>query len=116
MDMTRFLKHLLNNRELARMGGRYEGRIAGVTAEFMRNKFKGTTGEEPVILFEDGWRLVPNYSMRQALIQTFGEESNEWIGRSIIVYLHKVEKTNVQAGEIAGRWVRRIMFPERELA
>lgn len=116
MDMTRFLKHLLNDRELARMGGRYEGRIVGVTVESMRNKFRFTTGEEPVIVFEDGWRLVPNYGMRLALIQTFGDESDGWIGRSIIVYRHKVEKTNAQVGEIAGRWVRRIMFPERELA
>ena len=30
MDMTKFLKQLLNDRELARLGGRYEGVISAV--------------------------------------------------------------------------------------
>jgi len=116
MDMMRFLKRLLNDRELKRMdGGRYQGRIADVLAESMRNKFKGTTSDEAVIVFEDGWRLVLNWGMRLALIENFGPDSEAWLGRSIIVYRHHVDKSNIQTGEVAGRWVKRIMFPDSEL-
>jgi hypothetical protein len=110
--MTKFLKQLLNDRELLRLGGRYEGVIAAVHVEPMRNRFKGTTGDEPVIVFHDGWRLVPNYGMRLLLIEHFGAESNDWIGRTVVVVRHLVDTTDRRTGEIAGRWVRRIVLPE----
>lgn len=112
MDMTKFLKQLLNDRELARLGGRYQGTIAAVHVEAMRNLFKNTTAEEPVIVFEDGWRLVPNYGMRVLLIEHFGAESDEWIGRTVVVVRHLVDETNRRKGEIVGRWVKRIVFPD----
>jgi hypothetical protein len=112
MDMRKFLKQLLNDRELARLGGRYEGVISAVHVEPMRNRFKNTTADEPVILFADGYRLVPNYGMRLLLIEHFGAESDDWIGRTVVVVRHLVDTTDRRTGEIAGRYVRRILLPE----
>ena len=114
MDMTRYLKQLLNDRELRRLGGRYEGTIVAVHAERMHNRFKGLTAEEPVITFHDGMRLVPNYGMRLLLIERFGAETDEWIGRTVIVVRHLVESSDRRTGEVAGRWVRRILLPDAE--
>ena len=57
VDMTRHLRRWLNDKALSEnFDDRYEGRVADVTEEMIRNKFTGAN----VVTFEDGWRLLPN--------------------------------------------------------
>jgi hypothetical protein len=50
------------------MGDRYEGRIEAVVEERINNKFKGKKELEPVIVFDDGWRMCPNIGQRRACV------------------------------------------------
>ena len=65
MDMRRHLKRWLNEGELQEMGGSYEGRISAVVEEELRNRFTVQREVQPVIVFADGWRIVPNIGMRR---------------------------------------------------
>jgi hypothetical protein len=65
---------------LREMGDTYEGRIATVTEETIRNRYTAQKQREPVITFEDGWRLLPNINQRRALIAFFGPNSEDWLG------------------------------------
>ena len=112
MNMTRHLPRWLNNRELARMDNhRYEGIIADVLEEPLNNKFKGTKQLEPVVVFEDGWRLCPNLAMRHALTGFWGYETDEWIGRRIVVFLHRVDRVDEKTRKTVSRWQKRVMRP-----
>jgi hypothetical protein len=105
MDMNKHLPRWLNDAALAGLGGRYEGTIAAVVEERVRNSFKRDgKGKplvvlEPVIQFEDRWRLVPNIGMRKVLIETFGAETDLWVGRRVVVERH-------QTG--TGKWEKKI--------
>src|SRR3954453_16180265 len=75
MDMKRYLRRWLNDAELRkRPNDRYEGVISEVLEERLKNKFTGTNEPQPVIVFEDGYRLVPNIGMRQGLIEFWGSD------------------------------------------
>jgi hypothetical protein len=77
------------------MGGEFEGVIAAVTEEPIRNKYTAQKSIEPVITFEEGgYRLIPNKSALQRLIGWFGAESTNWIGGRVRIYLVEVELKN----------------------
>jgi len=86
--MLRHLPKFLDTTTLRDMGGQYVGRIQDVIEERINNRFKGQKGLEPIIVFGDGWRLIPNITQRKALIAMFGRETDEWVGREIVVHLH----------------------------
>jgi hypothetical protein len=111
MDMTRHLKKWLNDAELRRMGDRYEGVVASVTEEPIRNRFTAQKQVEPVISFEDGWRVIPNVGMRKALIEFYGANSDDLIGRRLIVFRHRVERKDAN-GDTVERWQKSVMRPD----
>jgi hypothetical protein len=82
------------------MDGDYEGVIADVQRERMRNKWNATSSDEPVIHFLDGKRLVLNKAMLMACIEFFGEDSSNWIARRVRVFLKTVETRNRETGKI----------------
>jgi hypothetical protein len=103
-DMTRHLKRWLTTTALSGMGGEFDGVIAAVTEEPIRNKYTGLTSTEPVIMFEEGgYRWIPNKSALQKLIGWFGAESTDWNGRRVRIYLVPVESKNGRK-----RWHRAI--------
>jgi hypothetical protein len=112
MDMTRHLRRWLNDKALSEnFGDSYEGRIAEVTEEVIRNRFKGTKQLEPVVVFEDGWRLLPNINQRRALIEFFGPETEEWRGRRLVVFRHSIQKINPETGLVKQTFEKRVMLP-----
>ena len=122
MDMRRYLKRFLNEESLKRMNGRYDGVIAQVVEEPIRNKFIASKQLEPIIKFEDGWLLIPNNSNRKALIEMFGPETSAWIGQRIVVFRHPVTRTT-KSGCTTTRYEKRvakfdsaIFFRKEELA
>ena len=68
----------------------------------VRNPFTAEVVDEPVIVFADGLRLVPNISMRRDLMAAFGDETDNWLGREITVRLQEV--VSKRTGEV--RWVK----------
>jgi hypothetical protein len=100
MDMTRFLKPFLTVTVLRELGGQYEGIIADVTNEPLRNRFKATTSDEAIVTFLDGKRLPLNKGLLRALISWFGVESSDWLGRRIRVFL--------KPGKKQGSWERAV--------
>ena len=54
MDMARHLRRWLNETSLRELGGVYEGRIADVTEEKLRNRYTAQHQLQPVITFDDG--------------------------------------------------------------
>jgi hypothetical protein len=109
MDMTRFLKSYLNVPDLEALGGEYDGVIDSVTDEEIRNRFTGKKSFEPVISFVDGKRLVLNKGMLRMCLKWFGDESTEWIGRRVRVFLRRVESVNRETGESRVRLHRGLM-------
>jgi hypothetical protein len=108
MDMQKHLRRWLNDAELRRLDdGRYEGRIERVVEEPIRNRFTATKQLEPVIYFEDGLRLIPNIGMRRALIEFWGPNTENWIGRPLVVFRASI--TDPQTGKT--RWEKRVMRP-----
>jgi hypothetical protein len=115
MDMKRYLRRWLTDAELRRLGDRYEGVIAEILEERLRNRFTGTKEAQPVIVFDDGYRLVPNLGMRQALIEFWGRESADWTGRRLIVFRRAVEQRGAD-GETKTTYQRAVMRPDAEVA
>ena len=112
MDMTRHLRRWLNDKALSEnFDGEYEGRISEVTEEMIRNRFKGQKQLEPVIIFEDGWRLLPNINQRRALIEFFGPQTDEWIGHKLCVFRHCTEKIDEATGQSKQTWEKRVKRP-----
>lgn len=90
--MRRHLKRRMTNGDLEQMGGSYEGVIVEVVLEKMRNPFTTKSEVNPVVSFEDGWRIVPNIGMRRALTENLGPDTDGWIGRQIRVFLRPVQR------------------------
>ena len=111
MDMRRHLIRLITLSVLEEMGDRYEGVIAEVIEEPVRNKFKGTKNLEPVIVFGDGWRYVPNIAARRALIGFWGSETDDWIGRRLIVFRTPMQRKDAKSETTITRWEKRVMLP-----
>jgi hypothetical protein len=108
--MSRHLRKWLNDAALVALGGEYEGVIASVSEERIRNRFTAQTQLEPVIAFEDGFRLVPNLTMRRALAEALGDETDHWIGQRVRVWRRTTETVNRTTGE-----VRRVQVKTVEL-
>jgi hypothetical protein len=96
-----------------RRPGSYEGVIAGVTEERVRNRYTARREWQPVIDFADGWRLIPNLSMREALINIFGPETDAWHGRRITITRSRRETTNQSSGEVRVRWVKSVSCADK---
>lgn len=111
MDMNRHLRRWLNDRTLRELGDAYDGVIASVSEEMIRNRFTAEKKLEPVITFEDGWRLLPNISQRRALIQFFGADTGEWVGQRVVVYRHRVTQTDQETGAVRDSWEKRVRLP-----
>jgi hypothetical protein len=112
MDMTRHLRRWLNDKVLREMGDTYQGRIVSVTEEQIKNRFKKYEIQlEPVITFEDGWRLIPNITQRKGLIEMFGSETDDWIGCEVIVFRHRGQKTDSKTGLTKEITEKRVRLP-----
>ena len=112
VDMTRHLRRWLNDKALIEhFDDSYEGRIADVTEEVIRNKWTGQKQLEPVLVFEDGWRLLPNINQRRALIEFFGPETDDWVGRRLGVYRHQVQRIDQKSGLTKLTWEKRVKLP-----
>jgi hypothetical protein len=110
MDMSRHLRRWLNDAELARREhGAYEGTIADVVEEVVRNPYTTRQEEVPVVVFADGWRLVPNFGMRAQLVAMFGAETDAWRGKRIRVFRRRTERTNKTTGETREVFVKTVM-------
>jgi hypothetical protein len=82
----------MTNGDLEQMDGAYAGVIADVVLEEMRNKYTAKYEKNPVIVFEDGWRIVLNKGMRKDLLHSLGSESDNWIGASIRIFLRPMTR------------------------
>lgn len=110
--MSRHLRRWLNDKALAEnFGDTYEGRIAIVTEQIIRNRFTGQKQLEPVVQFEDGWMLVPNLSQRRALINMFGVETDDWIGEVIAVCRVCITKNDAKTGLTKQSWQKVVKLP-----
>lgn len=110
-DMTRHLQPWLTDKALAEMGGEYEGVVAGVSEEYIRNRFTAQRSLEVVITFDDGHRLIPNKTVLQKFITWFGAESDAWVGRRVRVYRRQVQVPNAK-GELRTRWQRDVVVED----
>jgi hypothetical protein len=104
MDMSRHLPRWINNTELQRLGGRYEGTVARVIEQDVYNRYSPKSGKqpEPVIVFADGYRLVPNITMRRLLVEKFGPDTDAWGGQNLIVVCRT----------LGGRDTKHLLFPD----
>jgi hypothetical protein len=106
MDMGRHLRRWLNDAALARLDGVYEGTIGDVVEEQVRNRFTAQREIVPVVVFADGWRLIPNITMRTALVEMFGSETDHWRGARVRVHRTRREIVNKGTGETKTVWVK----------
>lgn len=111
MDMTRHLHRWLNDGSLREMGDSFEDRISDVVEELIRNRFTKQKVLEPVVIFESGWRLLPNITQRRALIEFFGPQSDDWIGRRLRVYRHRIDRVDATSGRPKTTWEKRVCLP-----
>lgn len=78
---------LTNAKLLGLPDRRYEGRIASVAEEVIRNQFLGKNETVVVLRFDDGAFWIPSQKALNVLIPALGFESDDWIGRRIAVVL-----------------------------
>jgi len=112
MDMTRHLRRWLNENALREMGDTYEGRISDVVEERIRNRFTAQKSLEPVIVFDDGWRLIPNITQRRALVEFWGADTSDWVGRRLVVFRHREERPDDATGLVKVKWEKRVALPQ----
>jgi hypothetical protein len=93
------------------MGGTHEGVIEDVVEEPIRNRFTWVKQTEPVIVFTDGWRVIPNITMRKTLIEFWGPNTEDWIGQRLEVFRHRVEFHDLETGGSKERWEKRVRRP-----
>ncbi len=105
--MRRHLKRWLNDRELLQMGGSYEGIVAEVVEELVRNRYTAQRELQPVIVFRDGWRLIPNIGMRRALVEMFGPETDDWVDRRLTVFRRRMVRKSAD-GEMRERYEKAV--------
>jgi hypothetical protein len=112
--MSKTLTRWLTSATLADLGGTYHGVIATVRLETVHNRKLARDDQEPVIRFQDGWCLVPNQTMRVALIAALGDDTDTWTGATIGIVRHRVEAGDQRPGEAVGQYVRRLVLPQTE--
>jgi len=107
--MTRYLKKWLTDKALEEQhDSEYEGVVAQVSEEMIRNRFTAQRETLPVVTFDDGWRLVLNKTFLQKFITWFGADSDNWVGRRVRVYRRQAELTNAK-GVTRTKWVRDVV-------
>ena len=74
------------------MGGSYEGTTATVVLEKICNPFTGQRELQPVITFTDGYQMVPNFGMRQTVVDSYGAETDIWVDRRLRVFLRPMTR------------------------
>jgi hypothetical protein len=117
MDMRKHLRKWLNERALRdEFAGVYEGQIDDVFEQEIRNRFTADREIQPVIRFVDGWSLIPNVTQKRSLCAMYGPETDEWIGRRLEVYLHKIERADASTGLVKVRFEKRVRSPISELS
>ncbi|MEO8520555.1 MAG: hypothetical protein ABI603_04275 [Acidobacteriota bacterium] len=109
MNIRDFMRTWLTNPELERRGGRYENLIASVGEETIRNRFTGTREAKPVITFSDGVKLILNVGMMRTLAAIFGDDTDTWVGHSIVVFQRRAERIDKKTGELRVRLERSVM-------
>jgi hypothetical protein len=116
VNIDQHLPRWVNGVSLCRdLNGRFESEMLDVIELPVRNRFTGQTQLEPVILLADGWRCIPSITMRRALKEMFGAETNGWKGRHIVIYLHTVTRTDKKTGEVIERQEKRVMKLEADV-
>jgi hypothetical protein len=109
--MRRFLHRQLTNDELkTREGMRYEGAIMRIEHQRVTNRWRYTRNENdklvrqesdvPVIMFDDGWDWIPNLRARNVLTDTWGPDTDHWIGRRLAIYLRPAVRTEKASGRV----------------
>jgi hypothetical protein len=105
--MTRKMGPWLTGAAVHAMGDRYDGIIAAVEEQEVRNRWTTRTSLEDVVVFGDGKRLVLSHGMRLELIARFGSESNDWLGQPISLGTRAAERK----GQVS--W-ERFLYPPDE--
>ena len=82
--MRRKLGPWLTGAVVHAMGDRYEGEIACVVEQEVFNRWKNKTTLEDVIVFTDGMQLPVGRAMNFKLMDRFGYESADWVGKRIV--------------------------------
>jgi len=113
MDMRRHLRRSLNVPDLQGLGGCYEGRIADVTEQEVRNRFTTKKEKQPVIVFEDGYHIIPNFGMRRALVERFGSETELWRGERLRIVLRNLPRGKDSQG--SSSWTRCVEFLDADV-
>jgi hypothetical protein len=104
--MRRHLATWVNDLLFERLGGPLEAGIVSVTEQMVRNRFTAQRELQPVIALDSGHRWIPNITARRALIEMFGAETDNWIGRRIAISRRRVERVNRETGESRETWVK----------
>ena len=112
MDMRRHVPTWINNKVLVCLGGEYECTIADAIEQEVRNPFTARRERQPVIVFDDGYRCIPNVGMRRSLMELFGPHTEKWIGRRIVISRRRVERINRETGETTESWQKVVSCPD----
>ena len=112
MDMRRHLKSWLTIPTLRERGGTYDGTIASVREEEVRNAYKQARELQPVIAFEDGARVIPNIGMRRELVAHYGPDTDHWVGRPRQVFLRPMARHNPDDTKPV-RYEKAVAFPDQ---
>ena len=110
--MRRKLGPWLTGAVVHAMGDRYEGEIACVVEQEVFNRWKSKTTLEDVIVFTDGMQLPVGRAMNFKLMDRFGYESTDWVGKRIVIVSRPIERTDAKTGEISVSWERVLLPPE----
>ena len=92
VDIQRFRerkkkKKNIDLEKLEEWGGSYEDIIVDVVAEEMRNPFTTEDELNPVIVFQDGWRIVlTTVGMHDVLEAHYGYETDAWVDSHIRLF------------------------------
>ena len=90
--MTKKLGVWLTGAAIHALGDRYDGRVADVREQPIRNKWTMQTSVEAVLVFDDGKQLVLSHGMLVELMGRFGSESDDWVGHSISLGTRPAER------------------------
>lgn len=104
MDMRTKLGIWLTGETVHAMGDRYEGVIAEVAEQMVRNRFTTKTGPVLVVVFTDCKQLVLNRTMQFELMERFGHNSDHWLGETIVVGCRRVERADSKTGQPIVSW------------
>jgi hypothetical protein len=110
MDMRSHLRLWLNDAELERReSGAYEGVIADVVEQVVRNPFTTKRETHPVLVFDDGWRWIPNFGSRTQLVRLYGAETDAWRGKRVRIFRRRENRVDKTTGEVKTQFAKTVM-------